>query len=75
MCTFLGGVPMLYPGALATVSRPFGTLDSMWLAFQTLANNETHSISGEKYFALPASSAARRSSAQSGVRYAGPSRD
>ena len=63
-------MPALYPGDLATVSksfgmatvlRLFGTLDAMWLAFKTLANNLTHAINsetyfyGETYFCLPAS--------------------
>ena len=32
-------MPTLYPGVMATEPRPFGTLDAMWLAFQSLANN------------------------------------
>ena len=34
-------MPTLYPGGLATVSKPFGILDAMWLAFETLATNMT----------------------------------
>ena len=30
-------IPTPYPGFVASVSRPFGTLDAMWLAFETLA--------------------------------------
>ena len=40
-------MPTLYPGVMATEPRPFGSLDAMWLAFQTLANNETPTINGE----------------------------
>ena len=43
-------MPTLYPGVLATVSRPFSTLDAMWLALETLANNKTPAINGEKTF-------------------------
>ena len=34
-------MPTLYPGVLATVSRPFGTLDPLRLAFETLTNKKT----------------------------------
>ena len=37
-------MPTPYPGDLATVSRLFGTLDAMWLAFETLANNKTRCL-------------------------------
>ena len=37
-------MPTLYPGVLATVSRPFGILDAMWLVFETLENKETPAI-------------------------------
>ena len=50
-------MPALYPGGLTTVSRPIGTLDVMWLAFETLAKINTRSINGETYFLLRASSA------------------
>ena len=69
-----GLIPTLYPGVLATVSRPFGTLDAMWLAFQTLANNETPAIDGEKYFYLPASWTGGRSFTPSGPRPASSGR-
>ena len=48
--------PAAYPrctdeGGLATVSRPFGTLDSKWLAFETLAKDKTPATNnGEKMF-------------------------
>ena len=61
-------MPTLYPGVLATVSRPFGTLDAMWLAFETLVKNKTPAINGEKTIILPASSTGVRSSAPSRPR-------
>ena len=39
-------MPTLYPGVLATVSRPFDTLDAVWLDFEALANNKTPAING-----------------------------
>ena len=48
--------PTLYQGVLATASRPFVTLDAMWLAFEALANSKTPAINGGTYFSLPASS-------------------
>ena len=56
-------MPTLYPGVLATGSRSFGTLDAMWLAFETLANNKMPAINGAKQTYLPASSTGVRSSA------------
>ena len=41
-------MPTLYPGALATVSRPFGILDAMRLAVDTLANTKRPTIYDEK---------------------------
>ena len=32
-------MPTLYPGVAATVSRPLGTFDAMWVAYETLAKN------------------------------------
>ena len=61
-------VSTLYPGVLAMVSRPSGTLDAMWLAFQTLVNNKTPAISSGNYFSVPACSNGARSSAPSGPR-------
>ena len=43
-------MPTLCPGVTATEMRAFGTLDAMWLAFQTLANNKTQAINGEICF-------------------------
>ena len=44
----------LYPGILASVSRPFDILDAMWLAFGTLANTnkKTPAINGENVILL-----------------------
>ena len=67
--------PTLYPGVLATVSRPFGTMDAMWLTFETLAKNRTPAIKGETNLFPPASSTGVRSSAPSGPRPAGNRRD
>ena len=53
-------MPTLYPGVMAKESRPFGTLDAMWLAFQALANNKTPAINGDFLFSLPASSSGVR---------------
>ena len=50
------------------VLRPFGTLDAMWLAFETLAINKISAINGENYFCCPASSNSARSSAPSRPR-------
>ena len=57
-----------YPGVMATEPRPFGTLDAMWFAFQSLANNKTPSINGDLFCSLPASSSGARSSAPPGAR-------
>ena len=38
----------LFQEVMATEPGPFSTLDSMWLAFQPLANNKTPAINGEK---------------------------
>ena len=40
-------MPTLYPGGSSSVLRPFGTVDAMWLVFETLANNKTPAINGE----------------------------
>ena len=40
-------IPTLHPGGLASVSRPFGTLDAMWLIFEALTKNRTPAINGE----------------------------
>ena len=48
-----GLIPTLYPDVFATVSSPFGALDTMLLAFQTLPNIKTPAISGSKYVYLP----------------------
>ena len=61
-------MPTLYPGVLATVPRPFGTSDAMWLAFQIIANYKTPAINDEHLFSLPASSTGGRSSTPSGPR-------
>lgn len=58
----------LYPGVMATEPQPFGTLDAMWFAFQSLANNKTPSINGDLFCSLPASSSGARSSAPPGAR-------
>ena len=60
-------IPTLHPGVLATVSRPFGTMDAMWLAFEILANNTTRAINGAILFS-PASLTGARSSTSSGAR-------
>ena len=65
---------MLYPGVPATVSRPFGPLDDMWLSFETLANNNTSAINGVKCLSLHASSVGVRSSAPTGPRPASSGR-
>ena len=33
-------MPTLYSGLIDTETRPFGTLDATWLAFQALANTQ-----------------------------------
>ena len=55
-------MPSLYPGAIATEPRPFGTWDAMWLAFQTLASNKTPTINCDNCCSLPAFSSGARSS-------------
>ena len=40
-------MPTLCPGAAATEPRPFGALDVMSLAYQTLKNNKTPAINGD----------------------------
>ena len=40
-------MPTLYPGIMASETRPFGTLDAMWLALQALESNKTPAINGE----------------------------
>ena len=55
-------MPTLYPGVLTTVLRPFGTMDAMRLAFETLAKNKTLAINGETYFSFPVSSNGARPS-------------
>ena len=61
-------MPTLYPGVLATVSRPFGTLDALLLDFETLATNKTPANNGEIYLYLPASSTGVRSPTLLGPR-------
>ena len=58
-----------------TIYLAFGTLDAMWLAFQSLTNNKIPAFTGAHHFALPASSSGVRSSAPSGPRSAGNRRD
>lgn len=65
---YLSLIPTIYPAVVATVPKPFGTLDVMRLAFQTLRDSETPAINGEPYFSWPASSPGGRSSAMSGPR-------
>ena len=43
----LGLMTTLYPGVMAKTPRFFGILDSLWLAFQALANIFTLAINGE----------------------------
>lgn len=43
-------MPRLYQGVLATMARPFITLDDMWLAFQILGSNKTSAINDEAYY-------------------------
>ena len=40
-------MPTLYPGGMAAKPRPFGTLDDIWLAFQTFTNKKTPAINGK----------------------------
>ena len=40
-------MPSLYPGELATRPKPFDSIDAIWLALGTLANNKTPAIFGE----------------------------
>ena len=44
---YISLIPALYPGLMAMESRPFGTLDAMWLAFQALSNNKPPAINGD----------------------------
>ena len=46
-------MPVLYPGELATASKPFESIDEMWLAFGGLLTNKTPVINGDKHFTLP----------------------
>ena len=39
-----------FPGVMATVPGPLGTLNGMWLAFQARANNKAPAINGELFF-------------------------
>ena len=66
-------MPSLYPGELATRPQPFGSIDAMWLALGTLANDKTPAINGAKLFSLPAVSGGRVS-APSGPPPAAPGR-
>ena len=43
-----GLMPTLYPGELATVPTPFGSIDALWSAFQVLATK--HPRSAAKIF-------------------------
>ena len=43
-------IPSLYPGELAARPQPFDSIDAMWLALGTLANNKTPAINGAKLF-------------------------
>ena len=65
-------LPVLYPGALATAPKPFGSLDAMWLAFQGLATNRAPAVNGSRFFSLPSSTGG--SSAPSAPRPAGNGR-
>ena len=40
-------MPTLHPGGMAAKPRPFGTLDDIWLAFQTFTNKKTPAINGK----------------------------
>ena len=46
-------MPVLCPGDLATASKPFGSIDKMWLAFGGLSTNKTPTINGDEHFTLP----------------------
>ena len=48
-----GLIPVLYQGELATASKPFGSIDEMWLAFGGLSTSKTPAINGDKHFTLP----------------------
>ena len=50
---YLGLVPVLSPGELAAVLRPFGSIDEMWLAFGGRPTNKIHPINSDKRFILP----------------------
>ena len=43
---------VLYPGDLTTASKPFGSIDEMWLAFGGLSTNKTPTINNEKHCTL-----------------------
>ena len=48
-----GLMPVLYPGELATASKPFGSIDEMWLAFGGLSTKKTPAINGDRHCTLP----------------------
>ena len=50
----------LYPAELATRPLPFGSIDAIWLALYTLANNKTPAIKGKKICSLSAAVSGKR---------------
>ena len=52
MNQYPGLMPTLYPGELATVPTPFGSIDALWSAFQVLATKHPRSAAKIFLFAL-----------------------
>lgn len=44
---------VLYPGDSATASKPLGSIDEMWLAFDEISTNKTTAINAETHVTLP----------------------
>ena len=66
-------MPTLYPGSMATDSKPYASLDLMWKAFDELARGKIPAVNDD-FFSLPVFSTGARSSASSGPRTAGHGR-
>lgn len=65
-------IPCLFPGALSTKAKPYTTLADKWAAFNALAHNRTHAVSGEMYPPLVTATIVPVHAAAAGGVYAHP---
>ena len=52
-------MPSLHPGELATCPQPIDSIDAMWVALGTLANNKKPASNGAEFVSLSAVSGER----------------